>query len=275
MKRQTLPLAAIAVAAGMIVGGYAAAQNPQSPAAAAQDPVTPVSSPAPVAPASKTLPSTKDLLAKYEAAIGGRDAWAKFTTRYIKGIYQTEDASGFASVEIFSKAPNKSLNRITFPNGLVLREVCDGKGAWIEDPVGGMHPITGPGLESRIRRSNFNDRTDALLMAVTGHVVGTEKVGAHDTYVLEFSPEKKLTSKLYFDQTSGFAVRADDTFRRDDGDYQVETYVDDYRVVDGAYFPFRLRHVEKGNVFTIRVTQVKNDYPVDDTLFFKPISAPK
>jgi len=207
--------------------------------------------------------------------IGGREAWSKFTSRYMKGIYQTEDASGFAAVEIFSKAPNKTLSKITFPNGLTLREVCDGKSAWIEDPVGGMHMLTGAGLESRIRHSNFNDRTDGLLMAVTGRVLGTEKVGEHNAYVLEFSPEKKLVSKIYFDQASGFAVRADDTFRRDDGDYKVETYVDDYRPVDGAYFPFRIRHVEKGNVFTIRVTQVKNNYPVDDSLFFKPISAPK
>ena len=167
------------------------------------------------------------------------------------------------------------LSKITFPNGLVLREVCDGKSAWIEDPVGGMHLITGAGLESRIRHANFNDRTDGLLMAVTGRVLGAEKVGEHNTYVLEFSPEKKLVSKIYFDQTSGFAVRADDTFRRDDGDYKVETYVDDYRAVDGTYFPFRIRHVEKGNVFTIRVTQVKNNYAVDDSLFLKPVSAPK
>ena len=169
MKRQPLPWAAIAVTIGMIVGGYAAAQNPQ---ASAQAPVTPVSSVAPVAPALKTLPSTKELLQKYEAAVGGHDAWTKFTTRYIKGIYQTEDASGFATIEIFSKAPNKSLNKITFPNGMVLREVCDGKNVWIEDPIGGMHPITGAGLESRIRHSNFNDRVDGMMMAITGHVLG-------------------------------------------------------------------------------------------------------
>jgi outer membrane lipoprotein-sorting protein len=273
MKRQSLPIAALSMSIGMLVAGYALAQNPPSSSPATPAPVTPVSSVTPVAKA--VLPTTKELLQKYESVIGGREAWAKFTTRYIKGIYQTEDASGFAAVEIFSKAPNKALTKITFPNGLVLREVCDGKSVWVEDPVGGMHPITGPGLESRIRHANFNDRTDALLMAITGRVLGTEKVGTHNTYVLEFSPEKKLVSKIYFDQDSGFAVRADDNFQREDGDYKVETYVDDYRTVDGGYFPFRIRHVEKGNVFTIRVTQVKNNYPVDDSMFLKPVSAPK
>jgi hypothetical protein len=44
---------------------------------------------------------------------------------------------------------------------------------------------------------------------------------------------------------SGLAVRADDTIRTEEGDYTVKTYLDHYRPVDGAYFPFRMRHVER------------------------------
>ncbi len=270
MNRRLVPLAASAIVA-IFFAVHSSAQNP-SPSGA---PVTPVSSVTAVAPGVAPVPSTKDVLAKFEAAIGGRSVWSAFTTRYMKGIYQTEDASGFAAIEIFSKAPNKTLFKITFSNGIVLRQVCDGKSAWIEDPVGGMHEISGPALESKIRESNFNDHADALLMAVTGHVLGTEKVGAHSTYVLEFAPQKKITSKIYFDADSGLAVRSDITLHREDGDYKVENYMDDYRPVDGAYFPYRMRHVEKGNVFTLRFTQIKNNAPVDDSLFFKPASAPK
>jgi outer membrane lipoprotein-sorting protein len=270
MNRRLLPLAASAVV-GIFLATSSTAQNP-SPSAA---PVTPVSSVTTVAPTPAPLPTTKEVLEKYETVLGGRSVWSGFTTRYMKGIYQTEDASGFAAIEIFSKAPNKTLFKITFSNGVVLRQVCDGKAAWIEDPLGGMHEITGPALESKIRQSNFNDHADALLMAVSGHILGTEKVGAHSTYVLEFTPQKKITSKIYFDAESGFAVRSEDTLHREDGDYKVENYMDDYRAVDGAYFPYRLRHVEKGNIFTLRFTQIKNNPPVDDTMFLKPASAPK
>lgn len=270
MNRRLVPLAASAVV-GIFFAAYSLAQNP-SPSAA---PVTPVSSVTAVPPAPAPLPTMKEVLEKFETVSGGRGVWSGFTTRYMKGIYQTEDASGFAAIEVYSKAPNKTLHKITFSNGVVLRQVCDGKSAWIEDPVGGMHEITGPALESRIRQSNFNDRADALLMAVTGHVLGTEKVGAHSTYVVEFAPQKKITSKIYFDTDSGFPVRTDDTLHREDGDYKVENYMEDYRAVDGAYFAFRIRHVEKGNIFTLRITQIKNNAPVDDSMFLKPVSAPK
>jgi len=270
MKRRLLPLAASAFAATFFAA-HAAAQNPPSSAA----PVTPVSSVTKVDPGVAPMPTVKDLLQKFESVSGGHNVWSTFTTRYMKGIYQTEDASGFAGIEVFSKSPNKALFKITFSNGVVIREVCDGKAAWIEDPSGGMHVIAGAALESRIRQSNFNDRADALLMAVSGKVLGSEKVGAHSTYVLEFSPQKKTTSKIYFDAESGFPVRTDDTIHREEGDYKVETYMDDYRAVDGAYFAFRVRHVEKGNVFTLRLTQLKNNVPVDDSMFLKPASAPK
>jgi outer membrane lipoprotein-sorting protein len=270
MNRRLVPLVASAMV-GMFFAVHSVAQNP-APSGA---PVTPVSSVTKVDPTASPLPSVKDLLQKFETVSGGRSVWSSFTTRYLKGIYQTEDASGFAAIEVFSKAPNKSLSKITFSNGVVLRQVCDGKSAWIEDPAGGMHEISGAALESRIRQSNFNDRADALLMAVSGRVLGTEKVGTHTAYVLEFSPQKKLTSKIYFDSDSGFPVRTDETLHREEGDYKVETYMEDYRAVDGAYFAFRLRHVEKGNVFTVRLTQIKNNAPVDDSMFLKPASAPK
>jgi len=258
----------------LLLATNAFSQAPAQPVAvaAASDADTP--SPAPVNP-EKTLPTTKDLLQKYESVTGGHDVWSSFHSRSMRGVYQTEDGSGFAGIEVLNKEPNKSLSKITLSNGLVIREICDGKSAWIEDPRGGMHSITGAALASRIRRSNFNDRATMLLMAITGHVTGTEKVGAHNTYVMEFSAEKNIASKLYFDTESGLVVRADDVIHTEEGEYKVETYMDDYRQVDGAYFPFRMRHVEKGSVFTVRMTQIKNNVQIDDTVFLKPESAPK
>lgn len=223
--------------------------------------------------ADAPLPTTIEIMQKFEKAIGGHEVWTRFTTRTMKGIYQPEDLSGFAAVEIITKAPDKKFMKTTFPNGLALREVCDGKSAWIEDPRGGMHDFIGAALESRLRLAKFNHTSASMLLALTGRVIGTAQVGTHSTYVVEFAPDKKVTSKVYFDAESGFPVRVDDTIHRDDGDYTVQTFTDDYRPVDGAYFPFRIRHVEKGNIFTVRITQIKNNAPVDDSVFLKTESA--
>ena len=239
---------------------------------AASDAAT-VVTPAPPVASVKPIPTTDEILQKYRRALGGEEVWSSITTRTLKGIYQTEDLSGFAGIEIVSKAPNMSFSKITFPNGVTVHEVCDGKTAWLEDAVGGVHELAGAALQSRMMDASFRNRADILARLSPGRVIGRAQVGTHSTYVVGFNPDKKITSKIYFDQETGFAVRADDVFHREDGDYAVETDLDDYRSVDGAYYPFRIRHVERGNVFTIRVTQMRNNAAVDNSLFVRPSSA--
>jgi outer membrane lipoprotein-sorting protein len=271
MHRKLSLLVVLSAAASLTCTSRSAAQTASAaPVVAAT--VSP--SPAAAAPTADTpLPTALEILQKYEAAIGGKGAWSGITTRSMKGIYQTEDLSAFAGIEIIAEAPNKTFTKITFPRGIIVREVCDGKAAWVEDPRGGVHQFTGASLESRLRQASFANTGETLLLTLTGRVLGTAQVGAHSTYVMEFSPAKNITSKVYFDVASGLAVRADDTLHRDQGDYTVQTYMDDYRPVDGAYYPFRIRHVEQGNVFTVRITQVRNNPPVDDSVFQKTGSA--
>jgi hypothetical protein len=271
MRARHTQILLVLIAAASFFAARTSAQTPVSPESVVAT-VAPAPTPAAsvsVAPDEKPLPTAAEILQKYGAATGGREVWAGFTTRFMKGLYQTEDASSFASIENFSEAPNKGFSKITLPNGVTVREVCNGKSAWLEDPRGGIHEFTGAALESRLHSANFDKGPDGLLKLSPGRVLGTARVGAHSTYVVEFTPEKKVTSKIYFDTETGFAVRADDTEHRDDGDYSVETYMDDYRPVDGAYFPFRIRHVERGNVFTIRVLQIKNNAPIDESIFIK------
>lgn len=244
--------------------------SPTVAQAAPQSVLVAASTAASASGAEKPLPTTDEVLERYRAATGGSALWSTFTTRMTKGLYQTEDLSGFAGIEIVEKAPNLSFKKTAFSNGITIREICDGKAVWIEDAAGNRLELSGAALESHLQAARFGNRGDFLARSSPGRVLGIAQVGAHSTYVVSFSPGKNVTSKVYFDIETGFAVRVDDVFHRDDGDYPVETDVDDYRPVDGAYFPFRIRHVERGNVYTIRVTQIKNNVPVDDTLFAKP-----
>jgi zinc protease len=226
-------------------------------------------------PATSTtaLPTVKEIVEKSEKATGGEEVWKKMTTRTMKGIYQTQDDSEFIGVVILQKAPNKSVYVLTLPNGVEVRDVCDGTTAWLEDDRGGYHPYVGAALQSRLLRSDFSDHAKALLLMATGKVLGTEKVGTHTAYVVEYTPEKNITSKLYFDVETGYVVRDEDNYTTPDGPYRVTLDMDDYREVEGVKVPFRMRRMEKGAVYNIRLTQVKFNAPVDDSEFVKPESA--
>jgi hypothetical protein len=221
------------------------------------------------------LPSLKEILDHAQKAGGSEEAWKSVNTRLMKGVYQSEDSSDFVGMEIYQKSPDKTLFKMKMPHDIVMRDVCDGKSAWIEDTRGGYHEYSGAALESRIRRSQFSEEANMILIAATGKVLGVEKVGTRSAYVVEYSPQKDETSKLYFDTESGLEIRSEETFQSPEGLYVVKLDMDDYREVDGIKFPFRMKRTEKGAVINIRLTAVKNNYPIEDELFVKPVTAPK
>jgi len=220
--------------------------------------------------ADAPLPTPAELLKKSSDAMGGEEAWQKTTSRRLKGLYQSEDSSVFLGMEILEKSPNKSLTKITMPNGMTIRDVCDGRTAWIESSARGYQEYTGAALTAKLRQANFQDPGSIEKFAKTGKVAGMEKFGAHNAYVLEFDSDKKIHSKLFFDAESGLLVHAEDVISTADGPYPVKIDFDDYREVDGLKFPFRMKRTEKGSVILIRITQVTVNPPLDDTLFLKP-----
>ena len=219
------------------------------------------------------LPSLKEILARAEKSMGGSEAWKNTNTMMMKGVLQTEDASAFVAIEIYKKAPDKSLLKMKLPQDMEMREVCDGKSAWMEDPRGGYHEFKGAELESRLKRSQFSEQSKMILLAATGKVLGAEKIGLHSVYVVEYSSQKNETTKLYFDEESGLVLRSEETAAKPDGTYTTKLDMDDYRNVDGMMVPFRMKRTEKGSVIKIKLTQVKNNLPIEDEMFVKPASA--
>jgi zinc protease len=216
------------------------------------------------------MPSVRDVLEKSVEAVGGQEAWSHATSRRVKGLYQTEDSSTYLAIEILQKSPNKSLKKLTFPNGLVLREVCDGRTAWVEDWKGGYHPYTGAALAVRLKEADLVVNLKTILSAAGGKLTGIEKVGAHTAYVVEFPAQKDVSSRMFFDVDSGYVVRTEDVYTTSEGPYTVKIDLDDYRDVDGLKFPFRMKRTEKGAVLSIRITQVTVNPAIDDSIFLKP-----
>ena len=227
----------------------------------------------PAAKPDAPIPSLKEILARAEKSMGGSEAWKKANTVMMKGVLQTEDASAFVAIEIYKKAPDKSLLKMKLPQNMEMREVCDGKSAWLEDPQGGYREFKGAELESRLRRSHLSEQSLMILLAATGKVLGADKIGLHSVYVVEYSSQKNETTKLYFDAESGLVLRSEETAAKPNGAYTTKVDMDDYRDVDGLMVPFRMKRTEKGSVIKIRLTQVKNNLSIDDEMFVKPASA--
>ena len=216
------------------------------------------------------LPTVDNILDNYVKAIGGKEAIEKITSRAMKGTFDIEAMSISAPVEMYSKAPNKSATKIDVPNFGVVNRVFDGATGWDSNPASGLRELSGLELSQMKRGSDFYQELNYKKNYAKMEVKGIEKVGSNDAYVIEATPTEGSTEKLYFDVKTGLLVRQDGEFDSPQGKMQVETYVDDYKVVDGVKIAHTMKQVNPQMTWVIKLTEVKNNIEIDGAKFNKP-----
>ncbi|MGE0127215.1 MAG: hypothetical protein AB7U82_03830 [Blastocatellales bacterium] len=231
---------------------------------------------APKADAAKTdtkaaaLPTVDDVLDKFVKAIGGKEAVEKATSRSMKGSFDIEAMNMTGTFEMIAKAPNKSAVKIDLPGFGVVNNVYDGTKAWSADPMQGLRELSGAELAAMKRRSDFYAEINYKKHYSKMEVKGKEKVGSYETYVIEATPVEGGPEKLYFDANTGLLVRHDMEVESPQGKMATESYMDDYKVVDGVKVAHLMKQVNPMIAWSMKITEIKTNVPVDDAKFNKP-----
>jgi zinc protease len=221
--------------------------------------------------AQTSTPTVNDILAKYVAAIGGRAAISKMTTRVSKGTLQIIGVQEWGTAESYAKAPNKYCSIITIPGGGEIRRGFDGHTAWLQSPDIGIAELSGQELASTQRSADLYQSVELEKLYPKLTLKGKETVAAYPAYVLEAVPGDGSIRRMYFDVASGLMVRSDeelDTMQA--GRVSTQTFLEDYREVEGIKQPFSVRQIKGPITFVIHLTEVHINQPVDDAIFAKP-----
>jgi hypothetical protein len=218
------------------------------------------------------MKSVDEILEKYVHAIGGRAAIQKITSRVSKGTFELSSLAGVkGTVEVYEKAPNLEVAMIMIPGVGTEAEGFDGQIAWELEPDSGVvHDKTGLELASAKRNAEFYGEIKLKELFPHMTLKGVEKAGVHQAYVIEAVPEVGNPERFYFDTQTGLLLRKDSVEEGDAGKRSVEEYYDDYRAVDGVKQPFRVHQISPGTDLTIKLSEVKQNIPVDDAKFKKP-----
>jgi photosynthetic reaction center cytochrome c subunit len=217
-------------------------------------------------------PSADQLIEKYLAAVGGAAAVEKVTSRVMKGTITFGDRN--IAIDIYSKDPDKRVSFTHTPEGDSIT-AFDGHEGWLGVPKRPVREIHGPDIDAAAMDADlhFPAHLKATLSEVK--VRGKETFGDRDAYVVVGQREGKMPLRLYFDEQSGLLVRL---VRLGDTPLgQLPTQIDyaDYREVSGVKIPFRWTLARPGGRFTIQVSEVKQNVPVDDAKFAKPPAPPE
>lgn len=226
--------------------------------------------PAANAKPAAALPTVDEVLDKYVKAVGGKDAIMKHTSRSMKGTFDIEAMSVSGPIEILSKAPNKNTSTVAFPGMGNFVQVFDGEKAWSSNPMEGLRELSGNELSAMKRRSDFYSELNLKNQYKSLVVKGTEKVGSAEAYVIEAATGEGTPDKLYFDVASGLLLRQDAENDSPQGKLATETYMEDYKVVDGVKLPHLMRIVNPMFTATMKISEVKNGVAIEDAKFGKP-----
>jgi hypothetical protein len=224
------------------------------------------SAPASGGPASG--PTAEQLLDKYVQASGGAAAIDKVTSRVMKGSIDFGGKS--LPIDIYSKDPDKRISFTHMAEGDSVT-AFDGHEGWLGTPGRpGAREMHGSELDAASIDADLHLATHLKAMFSETKREGTEQIGDHMVDLVVGQREGKPPLRLYFDQQSGLLVRL--VRYGDTALGLLPTQIDyaDYRDTNGVKIPYRWTLARPSGRFTIQVSEVKQNVPVDDAKFAKP-----
>jgi photosynthetic reaction center cytochrome c subunit len=244
------------------------------------DPVgTPIISDTPPKPeaenaaaAAKPVPSSDAILDKYLQAVGGREAVEKITSRVEKASLTTPGGQEVA-IDIYAKAPDKRISMMHMKDGDSVT-AFDGHQGWLSNPGRPVRPMSEQDNNVAKLDADLHFAADVKQLFANFHVFETEKIGDREVYLVVASNEGKPPVRLYFDAQSGLLVRMIRYTETPLGRNPSQVDFADYRDADGVKIPFRWTLARPGQRFTIQVSAVKQNIPVEDSEFAMPAPAP-
>jgi len=216
---------------------------------------------------SGPLPSVDEILDKHIAAIGGKAAIAKLTTRVLKGSMVAQGGMN-APLEIYAKTPGKMLMIMNIPGGPATVGF-NGTTAWQKNQ-NGLREMTGPEAEfAKGQARSFAGMLARELYAKT-EVKGRAKLGDAEAFVVDGTRASGGIDRLYFDARTGLLTRQDVEMTGPQGKTNLVLQLEDYRDIDGVKVPFVRRWSRPDFTFTQKFDEIKHNVAIDDARFEKP-----
>jgi photosynthetic reaction center cytochrome c subunit len=215
-------------------------------------------------------PAAAELFDKYLKAVGGAAAVNKVTSRVMKGTITFGDRN--LPIDIYSKDPDMRVSFTHMPEGDNVT-AFNGHEGWLAVPKRPLREMHGPEIDAAGMDADLHFPEHVKDMFTKAETRGTEKIGEHEAYVVVGERDGKTPVRLYFDEQTGLLVRLVRFGDTPLGELPTQIDYADYKDAGGVKIPYRWTLARPGGRFTIQVSEVKGNVPVDDAKFVKPAAS--
>jgi hypothetical protein len=140
-------------------------------------------------PLQSSLPTAKEIVERYDEALGGHDAIMRHTSSTTRGTMEAHDGATVLKLPLvyYARAPFQRLEKVSLPNGAGdLLNGFDGEIAWSFDPrpgpTAGAQISYGDDRESTKRDADFYYPLTELSWFKSMETVGIENYEGHSCY---------------------------------------------------------------------------------------------
>lgn len=186
--------------------------------------------------AQNSLPNAKEIVERYDKALGGKKAILKHTSCTMSGELEVYKPTGAVKLSFifYTYAPFKRLEKISLPDNKGNIINCfDGTIAWSFDPRSGAQVYSGDDRESMKRDADFYYSIDELLWFKSMETIGIENFEGHQCYHLHGINNWNKANDHFYDQKTGLLTG-----------YEFNSLLGltheifaDYKKIDGILFP--------------------------------------
>jgi photosynthetic reaction center cytochrome c subunit len=217
-----------------------------------------------------STPSANEIVSKYIEALGGAKALQKISTRVEKGTL-TFGGRHFP-ITVYAQAPDARVSIMQTPRGESTTGY-NGTVGWMTGGPGPSRMMTGDDLAAARLNAEFDLALDLKQLYPSLREVRPEKVDGKTAYVLVGLKNGQPPVKLYFDQQSGLLVRTETFSETALGANPTDVDYAEYREVEGIKVPFQWTIARPGGSFTIQVSSIQQNVPIEKSKFAAPAAA--
>ncbi|MFD2933608.1 hypothetical protein [Spirosoma flavum] len=214
---------------------------------------------------AQSTPTADQVIDKYVASIGGKDALMKVTDMTTN--MSSEGQMGAIMITRKQKLPNK-FSMVINANGMeVMKQTGDGSKV-VMGGMQGSRTIDGPAAQQMTAMNTIFPELHYTENGVKTTLVGPEKIDGKDTYKLSHTTaDGSAVWTDNFDAIMGLKVQSVMTAKSQQGEMTTTSIFSDYKEVNGIKFPMTILQQSPRGPMTMTIDNVKINKGLKDSDF--------
>ncbi len=212
-------------------------------------------------------PTVEEILAKYEAAMGGAANIAKVTSREVKATRVEPDGKTTEPEQIFQKGSKLAAN--TNYGKYIVSEVFDGKTAWKTGDSAKID-LKMDETEQIKREAQLFANADLKPIYTKLEFRFLDRIDGRDVYLVLGTLADNTRERLYFDVVTGLLVRRTASSPTILGNHVFQVDYLDHKDFGGVKLPTTIKYAMPQIQWVRKIVDVKNNAAVSDDKFAAP-----